>query len=129
MHAPSLRIIVQRTTMDCSVACLAMLCGVEYEAALNAFHHNVCAKGSTIRQIQQASKRLGFPLYWTRKLGELDTQTGLLSVRSEKWKADHLVVLKEGQIVDTDATLWDQDVFLSAYKVKPLSILTFKEDE
>lgn len=128
MQAPALQIIPQRTKMDCSVACLAMLCGVDYEAALVAFRHNVCAKGATIRQIHHAAKRLKVHLVWSRSVGDLENQTGILCVRSEKWPHDHLVILKEGQIIDTDWTLWDADVFMSAYKAKAISILTLRED-
>ena len=129
MYTPSLSIIAQRTAMDCAVACLAMLCGVEYEVALAAFRHNVSARGATIRQLQQAARRLKTTLVWSRRRVDVETETGLLCVRSAQWPNDHLVVLKEGQIIDTDWTLWDADVFLAAYKAKPISFLTFKEGE
>ncbi len=125
---PALQIIPQRTAMDCSVACLAMLCRVEYETALVAFQHNVCAKGATIRQLQRAATRLKIALVWSRSVKDIENQTGILCVRSEKWPHDHLVILKEGQIIDTDFTLWDADVFMAVYKAKAISILTLRED-
>ena len=107
--------------MDCAVACLAMFCGVSYEQALLA-SGAVLEKGMQTRKIQATARRLGRPLKFCRTV-DLETDTGLLAVRSVKWKHDHLVVLKEGLVVDTDASLWDVDVFLAAYQATVLSIL------
>lgn len=128
MHAPTLQVIPQRHDMDCGVACLAMLLGKSYEDVLMSFKHNVVRSGVTLRQLRHAAKRLGFCLSWSRKLGDLDTETGILCVRSVKWRNDHLVVLKDGMIVDTDATIWDQDVFMAAYEATPVSILRVEEN-
>lgn len=91
-----------------------------------AFHHNVMARGASIRQVVEASKRLKRPLRFTRKC-DLETATGILAVRSSKWPHDHLVVLKDEIVVDTDATIWEVDVFLSAYEARPLSLLHLVE--
>lgn len=127
MQAPTLRVIAQRTRADCSVACLAMLCGVDYEAALMAFRHNVCAMGASGYQILAAAKRLGKPLSWRGALDDLETETGILQIGALKWPLNHLVMLKEGQVIDTDFTLWDADVFLAAYEAEPIGIFTLKE--
>jgi len=87
-----------------------------------AFHHNVIAKGATTRQIHEVARTLGHPLTHKRLI-DLENDTGLLSVGSPKWKNDHLVVLKNGMVVDTDATIWDVDVFMSAYGARAVSIL------
>ena len=126
-HTPFLNVIIQRHNNDCSVACLAMLLGLSYEQVMVAFKHNVVRHGSTIRQLQGACRTLGRKLVWSRRLGDLETDTGVLCVRSSKWPHDHLVVLKEGMIIDTDATVWEQDVFLAAYEAKPVSILRLEE--
>ena len=118
---PFLSVVPQRTAMDCAVACLAMICGVSYEQALVA-SGSVLDKGMATRKIQATARKLGRPLKFCRTV-DLETDTGLLAVRSTKWRHDHLVVLKEGLIVDTDASLWDVDVFLSAYDATVLSIL------
>ena len=124
VQAPFLQIVVQRHVMDCSVACLAMLLGKSYEDALMAFDYNVMREGATIRQVKAAAKYLGSPLVWSRKIGDLETDTGILCVRSAHWpNADHLVVLKDGLIVETDATIWDQDVYMAAYEATPISIM------
>lgn len=127
MQAPTLSIIAQRTRADCSVACLAMLCGVDYETALMAFRHNVCAVGASGHQIRAAAKRLEKPLSWRGAVLDLETETGILQIGAEKWPLNHVVMLKEGQVIDTDFTLWDVDVFLAAYKATPVGIFTLKE--
>jgi hypothetical protein len=114
--------------MDCAVACLAMVLGVSYEDVLMAFTHNVMREGVTIRQLRNAARRLGYRLQWTRRIGDLETGMGILCVKSPKWTGiDHLVVLKDGLIVDTDATIWDQDVFMSAYEATPTSLMTVEK--
>ena len=117
-----LSVVPQRHSMDCAVACLAMLFGLSYEEVLMAFQHNVIAKGATTRQILDTAEALGRPLKRKRKV-DLENDTGLLAVASKRWGHDHLVVLKDEMIVDTDATIWDVDVFMAAYEARPLSIL------
>ena len=119
---PFLIIVPQRTSMDCGVACLASLFCVSYEKALLASHVDVLEKGMKTRQIQDAARRLGYTLRLKRTV-DLENDVGLMAVRSTRWKHDHLVVLKEGMVADTDATVWDVDVFLAAYEATVLSIL------
>ncbi len=123
-HTPFLQVVPQRHKTDCSVACLAMLLGVSYEAALLAMRlPHVVTCGVKVRDVLTAAKRLGYPLRFRRQF-DLDTDTGILGVRSSKWPQEHLVVLKDGLIVDTDATIWDQDCFMAAYDAKAISLLT-----
>lgn len=110
--------------MDCAVATMAMLLNRSYEEVLVAFAHNVIAQGASIRQIQLAARKIGVKLSWRRGPIDMETDTGILVVSGEKWKADHLVILKEGLVIDTDATIWEPDVFMAAYTARPLSILT-----
>jgi hypothetical protein len=100
-----------------------MILGKSYEDALLAFDYNVMREGATIRQVKAAGKYLGSKIVWSRKLGDLEVETGILCVTSPKWPSDHLVVLKDGMIVDTDATVWDQDVYMAAYEATPISIM------
>lgn len=123
-HTPFLQVVMQRHQTDCSCACLAMLLGVSYEEALLALRTpHVVTRGVMVRQVLAAARRLGQPLRFCRTF-DLDTDTGILGVRSAKWPQEHLVILREGSIVDTDATLWEADVFLSAYDAKAISLLT-----
>lgn len=122
MAEPFLRVEIQRHGMDCAVACLAMVTGASYGAALLAFGDELL-HGAQTRQIQAAARKLGQPLTLKRKV-DLDIDSGLLAVRSPLWKADHLVVLREGVIVDTDGSIWfEPDVFLSAYRARTISLL------
>lgn len=124
-----MQVVLQRHRMDCSVACLAMLFGLPYEDVLVAFAHHVIKQGATIRQTQAAAKFLQRKLVWSRKLGDLETDTGVLVVSSAQWRHDHMVVLKDGLIIDTDATIWDQDVFFAVYEATPISILRLESKE
>lgn len=127
-RVPYLTVIPQRHPKDCAVACLAMLLNVSYEDVLVAFRTNIYRTGANIWQMKAAAKRLGQPLRLTRKVapGDLENGHGILSVRSALWPLDHVVVLREGTVVDTDATLWDVDVYLAAYKAEPLSLLVLE---
>lgn len=118
-----LRVEPQRHDMDCAVACLAMLLGVSYELSLLAFrkHEHIF-----MRDVKTAAKRLGTTLLLRRKF-DLETDTGILGLRSPKWHCEHLAVLKEGIVIDTDATIWDVDVFLVAYEAQALSLLVVQE--
>lgn len=126
MATPYIQIIEQRFKMDCGVASLAMLLGLDYDTVLAAYRHNIVAKGATIRQMQAAARRLKRPIIWTRKI-RLEEDEGLLCVRSPQWPHEHMVMLKEGLIFDTDGTVWETDVFFATYEAKPISML--KEGE
>ena len=58
---------------------------------------------------------------------DLENAHGILCIGAEKFDNLHLVILREGLIVDTDATLWDADLYLETYKAKPLSLLVLEE--
>jgi len=119
MEAPILRVITQRHQSDCSVACLAMVCGVSYENALVAVAGDapdVCVTGVYTQHLRNAARRLGFRLRTQRRV-YLDSDTGILNVRRDDWEHTHLVVLKSGLIVDTDATIWDADVYVEANRI------------
>ncbi len=123
-HTPFLRIVAQRHKTDCSAACLAMLLDVPYEKALLAIRlDRILTHGVMVRHVLQAAKRLGQPLRFRRKF-DLETDTGILGVRSEKWPMEHLVVLKDGWIIDTDLTIWEAPDFLQIYSAKAISLLT-----
>ena len=123
--APFLQVILQRHPMDCAVACLAMYLGKSYEEVLMAFRHNVMAQGASMRQIQMAARKLGSPLRWSRKV-DIETDCGILSVASTIWKSDHVVVIKNEMVIDTDATVWEASDFFSIYSARPMSLLTLR---
>ena len=103
-----------------------MLLDVSYEEALAAFRHNVVAGGATVKQIRQAAQRLGHPLVYRRQV-DLEQDTGILCLGSAGWTDDHLVILKEGIMIDPDGTLWEADVYIATYMARVLSLLSRKE--
>jgi len=119
---PYLSVIPQRSTNDCCVVCVAMLLGVTYEAALLAFGAEPL-QGSRTREVRAAGKRLGVTLRWSRKF-DLETDTGMLAMRSDKWHMDHVAVLREGLIIDTDASIWEVDTYLATHDATPMSLMT-----
>ena len=120
MDAPIIKVIPQRHVADCGVACLAMICGVSYENALVAVakeRPNVCIEGIWLRELRAAAASLCFALT-TRRRFDLETDTGILNLSSKKWKVEHLVILREGLVIETDGTLWDAELYLKQHRAK-----------
>ncbi len=111
----------QRHARDCGIACLAMLLGLSYEDVLLAAPYQAMHCGMSTRQILLTAKRLGFQLRVVRTF-DLEEDTGLLRVGKRKWKTDHLVMLKAGHVFDTDAVIWEVDVFLAAFQAQSISL-------
>lgn len=123
MHEPIIKVEIQQHEFDCGVACLAMLLGTDYEKTLIAFNSlNPLVRGVDTREIKQAAVRLGQRLRLSRRV-DLEDDTGILRVAAANWTTDHLVILKEGLIVDTDGTLWDAQAFLDNYHATVQSLL------
>lgn len=122
-----MRVIAQRYGLDCAVACVAMLCEVSYEESLLAFDHMVFREGAKISQVKAAAKRLGRTLRWSKHQPDLDEATGILCVGSDRWPNDHLVILWNGHIIDTDCTIWEHEVYMKAYHTRVMGILTLRE--
>lgn len=130
MDAPILRIEMQRTEMDCGIATLAMLSGHTYEEVLVAAANlgmDPLQSGMTWVQMKRVARRLGFSSKIQRKRAiDIENDIGILCVSSPKWKADHVVVLREGLIIDTDCSLWDPVTFLAAQGAKVMSLLVLE---
>ncbi len=105
-----------------------MLTGVDYDVVLVAFNSmGPFVKGVRTTDIKKAAKKCGFTLRFSRKV-DLEHDTGILALKSKLWKSQHVVILKEGLIVDPfDACLWEYDVYLAVNKASVLSLLV-KED-
>ena len=120
---PILRVVQQRHPADCCVAALSMLLGVSYEDALLAVgevNPAVLTRGLYLRELEQGAKRLGVTLKRKRRY-DLDADEGILNVVGKSM--DHVVVLKHGLFFDTDASVWEPDVFLLNKKVKARTLL------
>ncbi len=123
--APIIRVVVQRHPADCGVATLAMLLGVSYEDALVALAAEepaVLTRGVFTKHLEAAAQKLGFRLRRRRRYS-IDDDTGLLNLSSRKWRTDHVVVLREGLVIETDGTIWDAGEYLAALKAKPGMLL------
>lgn len=131
MDAPIIRYVPQRYEGDCSVACLAMACGVSYEQALIALGKQdpkVCKRGAWSYQMREAAKTLGFRTTARRKF-DIETDHGILGIKFEEVNHEHVVVLWEGRIIDTDFGLYMADVYFSVNKARPTSLLVVEKAE
>lgn len=118
---PILRVVLQRHEADCAVAVLAMVLGVTYEDALVAVAAEapqVLHEGTPIAAFKRAARRLGARVSVSGTY-DLDASAGVLAVNADSWPMTHLVVLRDGMIVETDGLLWDADVFFRHYRAKP----------
>lgn len=133
MDAPILRIELQRTEWDCGIATLGMLTGRMYEEVLVVAAQvapTLLTCGMTWVQMKKVARLLGFRATIKRKRAiDMEADTGILCVSSPKWKADHVVVLREGLIIDTDGSLWEPATFLSANSSKVQSLLVLEPFE
>lgn len=124
---PIIRVIAQRHIGDCSVACLAMLLQVSYEEALLAFEpKRVITKGAYVSAVKTAARRLKRTLRQRRKF-DLEEDTGILVITFTDGGPRHVVVLKEGLIIDTDSTVWDADMYMTAKDATGTSLLTLED--
>lgn len=130
MDAPIIRYVPQRHEGDCSVACLAMVCGVSYEQALIALgkqEPHVCKRGAWSYQMRNAAKALGFATRSRRKF-DLESDHGILGIKFKAVNHEHVVVLWEGRIIDTDFGLYMADVYFSVNEARPTSLLVVERE-
>lgn len=122
-----IQIVRQRHDADCAVAVIAMFAGVSYEEALLAIGTPaVLTSGVQLRVVRTACRRLKCPVVLRRHI-DLISDTGILVISCDTWPLDHLVILKEGIIVDPDNTVWDVDTYLEVYRAK-VSLLLRRKD-
>lgn len=121
-----LSIIPQRKTMDCGVACLAMILRLAYEdvyVAVCQVDRKASRHGLAIHEIQSVAKLCGVNLE-RRRVYDLESDEGILSVRARPdfW---HFVVLCNGAIVDPDAgrIFFDADDYLTEHSARACTLL------
>ena len=129
MTAPLISMIPQRHVGDCGVAALGMLLGVSYEDALLALGGEVptiLRRGVWLVELQRAAARLGHPLKLKRRY-DVELSEGILQII---FKPDdqHVVVLREGLIFDSDFCVWRPEDYQQAKKARFGSLLV-REDE
>lgn len=130
MSAPILRVVTQRHDGDCSVAVLGTYLGVSYEEALIALAHcqpAVLSVGVDCRHIVAASKMLGVRLV-RRKTFDMDSDEGIAWVVSDDMESDHVVVMKQGLVIDTDGTIWEAEDYMRANNAE-FDLLLVRSDE
>ena len=109
---------------DCGICCLATLSGCSYEdvVAIAVQHVGEAWKhGLYLTQIIAIGRDLGLNLKRRRKY-DLDHDTGILNVtvterpsNKKISRNEHLVVLMEGRIYDSDLRVWAVDAFKQQY--------------
>lgn len=122
-HLPILRITTQRGNNDCGVAAIATITGKRYEDVLLAAGKNIMDTGMTVQEILTTLEKLGMPFKWTKRI-RLDEDWGILGVSTPKRTSpEHVCVLYDGHIYDTDGSVWEADDFLAAEGGKAMSLL------
>jgi len=126
---PFIKLVNQRHSADCSVACLAMLTGTTYEESLLAIGTpKVFEKGVQLQEVRDAALALGHRVKLHRRV-RLEDDWGILAVRSDRWRNDHLVMLFNGSIYDaSDQGWWEADDYLKFNRGRILSLLTLPRD-
>lgn len=125
---PLVRLVAQRHASDCGVSALAMLLGVSYEEALLALGGEVpriLRRGVWATEIQRAAAKLGATLR-VRRTWDAEADEGILWVSFRKG-GQHVVLLRESLVFDTDLSVWAVDDYLRAKKAIAKSLIV-RED-
>lgn len=113
---------------DCAIICLSFFfLGEPYDDVLRVVAHvdkDMGKAGLTTRQIKKVAKALGHPLR-TKKRVNFDDDYGILMF------TNHVVVLRNGLIFDTNGTVMDYQDYALAYPEARVvgGILIAKEQE
>ena len=101
----------QGENADCAIVALSMYLGVSYEDVLREValvdKRNKGRIGLWTRQIKQVARRLGHELVVKRKV-DLDEDYGILLL------FDHIAVLRNGLLLETNGEVWDIHDYLAA---------------
>ncbi len=125
--------LVQKDVADCMVACLAMLLGISYTTALDAFPKRARVKqtGVSDSQLTRAAKRLGVVLTRVRK-PNLDDVIGIMTLEREVEGAEeyHAVVVFNGSIYNpADGQVWtDIEAFCQTRRWMPMRVFVRQEE-
>jgi hypothetical protein len=126
---PLLYMTTQRHSGDCGVAALAMCLGVSYEDALLALGGEVptvLRRGVWMVELQRAADRLGMPMTLKRRC-DLEMDDGVLQVMYRRGKDQHVVLLREGLVFDTDTSVWRPEDYAQATRARFGALLTRKD--
>lgn len=120
-----LQFVAQRHDADCGVACLAMFCGVRYEDVLVALDRQVIDTGMSVKEIRETAAKLKHPVRLRRGI-DLHADSGILGIRFAGRRDEHVAILHDGKIYDTDGKVWDVQDYLESQHATPTSLLVRK---
>lgn len=126
---PLVYLTIQRHPGDCGVAALAMALSVSYEDALLALGGEVptiLRRGVWFPELQRAAARLGCAMRVKRR-PDLECDDGILQIKFTGIRDQHVVLLREGFLFDTDMTAWRSEDYFKAKRATYGSLLT-RED-
>jgi hypothetical protein len=106
-----------------------MITGISYEDVLMAAARAApCEKGLYLTQMCKIADELGVELV-VRKKGRYDTETarGILHVSNKRKQLYHVVILDRGRVIETDASLWDADIYLATKRFAAGSLLVLED--
>ncbi len=127
-HQPLVSMIPQRHIADCGPTCLAMFLGVTYEDALLALGGeipDVHRRGVWFPELQRAAARLGATTKIKRR-PDLEFDEGILNICFRNGN-QHVVVLREGLLFDTDLTIWKIDDYCAAKRAVTGSLMIWED--
>lgn len=119
------RVVERRQENDCALCAFCTLTGVSYEDALVAVSRIEAKAGKDglyFSSLQRLAKAFGFTLRLRRK-ADLTEDTGILKIMLTDHSYNHAVVLKQGQIIDSDGTIWSAETYLANMRCQPGSLL------
>lgn len=126
---PMMRVWPQRGEGDCSIACLAMLCNVTYEDALEAMTSiapKAHRRGAWATNMIDAAAKFGVSLVKRKPLA-LEHSTGILGVTitEKRRRVGHVVILRWGLIIDPDdGVIWEPETYIATKKATVNYLLT-----
>ena len=121
----------QHTEGDCAIAALAMLLHVSYEDVLALAAQTLKRpheRGLFLNEIERLTVALGHRLKRVRRGYDIDSDTGILGVRSKAYS--HVVVIREGVLIDpVDGEVWfDPSAYIDAIEGTHGPLLRYVEE-
>lgn len=143
----AIKVFSSRRKADCGIVCLAMLLSsrdpkITYEIvsrAIHKFNPYASRRGVSLKNLEEAARYLGYGLKrLARGRYSIQGATGILGVKDDsKW--EHVVILKEGQIIETDEDhrvpqgvvkqVWSADAWMRHYKARPCTLLVLDDSQ
>lgn len=130
---PIIHPVQQRGKNDCAIAALSTFLGKTYEEVLVGVTTrcpNAIYRGMHLTEICKVAADFGVELIRVGpKFIDFETAYGILSVRSFSplWTSpEHVVVIANNQIWDSDGNVWDIEAFKETYKVTICALLSVR---